>query len=302
MIPRVTILILNWNGLQDTLACLASLQCVKYPNFDILVVDNGSCDGSTTVIRERFPEVRVIENERNLGFTGGNNVGLRHLAQGVDYVLLLNNDTEVAPDFLGRLVDVAEADPGIGIVGPKIYYHEQPVVIWSAGGTIDWQRGKSRMLELDELDEGQSGVVPREVDFVSGCALLVKRAVLEQIGLLDERFFAYYEEIEWCVRAKREGFKIVHVPRAKVWHKIPLDARDSSPIVQYYMSRNRILFLKATGAPCWVYMQVLFAEYLPRIISWSVKPRWRHKRSHRAALIRAIADAGLGRWGAQRLH
>ena len=298
MNARVSLVILNWNGLNDTLACLESLQKLDYDNFEIVVVDNGSRDGSPAAIRERFPAVTLIENERNLGFAGGNNVGLRHaLERDADYVLLLNNDTEVAPDFLRRMVAAAEADASVGVIGPTIYYFERPNLIWSAGGDIDRRRGQTRMVGLNTPDAGQFGSEPRPVDFVTGCALLAKRAVIEQVGLLDERFFAYFEEAEWCVRARRAGFRIIHVPEARVWHKIPLDARDSSPAVHYYMTRNRLLFLRATGAPWRAWVHVLIAEYLRTLISWSVKGRWRHKQAHRASMLRAIVDASLGRWG-----
>ena len=169
-------------------------------------LDNGSTDGSVPAIRDGFPMVTVLENGENLGYTGGNNVGLRYaLAQGADYVLLLNNDTVLAPDFLRLLVEAAESDANVGIAGPTIYYYDRPALIWSAGGAIDERRGQTRMIGLDAPDEGQFGTLPREVDFVTGCALLVKRPTMERVGLLDERFFTYYEEGEWCVRARREA-------------------------------------------------------------------------------------------------
>jgi GT2 family glycosyltransferase len=301
-LPKVAIIILNWNGLADTLACLESLYRMDYPNSEIIVVDNGSVDESVPVIPKRFPAVTLIENGKNMGFTGGNNVGLRHaLAQGADYALLLNNDTEVAPDFLRQLVQAMEADPTVGIAGPTIYYHEQADVIWSAGGAIDWRRGSTRMVGLNERDEGQFGAEPHTVDFVTGCATLVRQAVMEQVGLLDERFFAYYEETEWCVRVRQAGFKIVHVPQAKVWHKIPLDGRESSPLVHYYMTRNRLLFLKATGAGLRAWLHTLIAEYLRTLISWSVQPKWRCKQAQRRAMLQAIGDTWRGRWGKQHI-
>jgi GT2 family glycosyltransferase len=248
-LPQVTIIVLNWNGLNDTLDCLESLDQLDYENYEVVVVDNGSVDGSVPVIREQFPGVTIIETGENLGYAGGNNVGLRYaMVQGADYALLLNNDTVVDPTFLRILVDAAEVDPAVGIAGPTICYQERPDIIWSAGGAIDWQRGSTRMVGLDERDEGQFGAEPRPVDFVTGCAMLVRRAVMEQVGLLDERFFAYYEETEWCVRVTRAGYKILHVPLAQMWHKISPSARADSPLVHYYMTRNRLLFLKTTGA------------------------------------------------------
>jgi len=301
-LPQVVIIVLNWNGLNDTLECLESLSRLDYPVYEVMVVDNGSSDGSVSVIRERFPFVTVIENGENLGYAGGNNVGLRYaLARGTDYALLLNNDTEAAPDSLRLLVGAAEADPAVGIAGPTIYYYDQPQVIWSAGGAIDWRRGQTWMVGLDERDVAQFGQEPREVDFVTGCALLVKRAVLERAGLLDERFFAYYEETEWCVRARRAGFKVVHVPRAHIWHKISPVARADSPVVHYYMTRNRLLFLRLAGAGIRAWLNTLFAEYLRTLLSWSLRPRWECKRSQRRVMIQAIVDAWQGRWGEQHV-
>jgi GT2 family glycosyltransferase len=298
----VVVIILNWNGLADTLECLESLAHLDYQGHEVVVVDNGSVDRSVPVIHERFPGVTIIENGENLGYAGGNNVGLRYaMAQGADYALLLNNDTVVDPAFLRILVDAVEADPTVGIAGPTIYYHERPGIIWSTGGAIDWQRGSTRMLGLDEQDEGQFGQVPRTVDFVTGCAMLVRRAVLEQTELLDERFFAYYEETEWCVRASRAGFKIVHVPLAHIWHKISPAAQADSPLVHYYMTRNRLLFLKATEAGIHAWLHTLFAEYLRTLISWSVRPKWRCKQAQRKTMLQAIKDAWRRRWGKQPL-
>lgn len=298
--PLVTIVVLNWNGLADTLKCLESLAGLNYAAYGVVVVDNGSTDGSPAVIRQRFPEVVVIENGENLGYTGGNNVGLRYaLAQGADYVLLLNNDTVVASDFLHLLVEAAGAGEDVGMAGPTIYYYDLPDVIWSAGGAIDWRQGRTWMVGLDERDSGQFGLAPRGVDFVTGCALLVKRAVLEQVGLLDERFFVYYEEAEWCVRARRVGFKIVHVPQAHTWHKISPGNQTDSPLVHYYMTRNRLLFLKLVGAGIEAWLHTLLAEYLRILLSWSLRPHWRYKKAQRRVMVQALMDAWHGRWGQQ---
>ncbi len=271
--PTVGIIILNWNGLADTLACLESLARLDYPACRTLLVDNGSGDGSVEAVAARFPDVAIIANGRNLGYAGGNNVGLRWaMSQGLDYALLLNNDTEVAPDLLRRLVAAAEAGPGCGAVGPTIYYWASPERIWSAGGQVDWRNGSTRMMHLDEADTGQLGPAPWRADFVTGCALLIKRAALEQVGVLDERFFAYYEETEWCVRATRAGFSVLQVPMAHLWHKIPLDARDSSPRVHYYMTANRLLFARLIGLGWGVRLRIVLAEYGRTWLAWTLRP------------------------------
>jgi len=300
--PSVDIIILNWNGFTDTLKCLQSLRKLNYPTYRVMVVDNASTDGSTGFIRDQFPEVTLMENYENLGFTGGNNIGMRlALENGSDYVLLLNNDTEVDPDFLRVLVEAAESDSRIGIAGPIIYYFDHPQIIWSAGGAINRRRGQTRMVGLNEIDQGQFGQKPREVDFVSGCALLIKRVVLKQVGLLDERFFAYYEEVEWCVRITMAEFMIVHVPQARIWHKISLDKRDDSPLVHYYMTRNRLLLLKITGAGLKAWLHTIIVDYLRTLLSWSLQPKWRGKKHQRKMMLLAIIDAGLGRWGYKKI-
>jgi GT2 family glycosyltransferase len=295
--PRVVVIVLNWNGKEDTLACLESLRQLDYPNYEVVVVDNGSTDGSVEAVRASFTGVAILETGENLGFAEGNNAGVqRALAHGADYVLLLNNDTEVAPDFISILVDAVEATPQAGVAGPTIYYFDRPAIIWSAGGAIDWRRGDTRMMALDEADHGQYDAV-REVDFVTGCALLARREVFEKAGMLDPRFFMYYEEAEWCVRASRAGYKILHVPQAHVWHKITPAQQAASPRIHYYMTRNRLLFLRNTQAGVRAWLHTLVAEYLRTLVSWTVRPRWRSQHAQRQAMIDAIADFTWGQFG-----
>lgn len=296
--PKVVIIVLNWNGRDDTLACLASLSGIDYPVYEVIVVDNGSCDDSVPVIASVYPQATLIETGANLGYVGGNNIGLEHAkTMGADYALLLNNDTEVAPDFLNLMVEVAEVDAAIGIVGPTIYYFDRPDVIWSAGGSIDWDWGDTRMVNLDVVDQGQFSLLPRPVDFVSGCAMLIKMSLLDQMGFLDPRFFAYYEETEWCVRVARAGFKIVYVPQAKIWHKISPVAREASPQVHYYMTRNRLLFLKLSRVGVAPWLNTLLFDYGRTLLSWTLKPRWRYKAPQRQAMLQGILDFGRGRFG-----
>jgi len=243
MMPRVAIIILNWNGLTDTLECLESLAHLDYPNYEVVVVDNGSTDGSVEAIQKHFPDVALIENDQNLGYAEGNNRGVEYALQaGIDYVFVLNNDTVLCQDILNRLVVVAEAHPRVGAVGPKIYYNAQPRRIWFAGGVIDWQRGVTVNLGAGEDDVGQFEQV-RSVDFLAGCALLIKREAWKDVGSFDSRFFMYWEEVDWCTRAQRAGYGLLFVPQAKMWHKISPADQSYSPRILYYMTRNRLLFL-----------------------------------------------------------
>lgn len=303
MVPRIAILILCFNGRSDTLACLGSLAQLTYPSdrVDTIIIDNASTDGTSAAVQSRYPNITLIETKANLGFAAGNNAGLHYvLAHGYDYVLLLNNDTEVAPDLIEQLVSVAESEPAIGVVGPTICYYNRPDIIWSAGGHIDWQHGTSSMNRLG-LPIDTSHTQPKDVDFVSGCALLCKCAILEQIGLLDERFFMYYEETEWCVRATRAGFRIVHAPQARVLHKIPLDARAEQPYVAYYMTRNRLLFLQVAGAGLAAWINATLFQDLRTCLSLSLRPKWQHRRHHRNAMIHAWRDFLRGRYGCWEL-
>lgn len=296
--PLVAVIILNWNGLEDTLACLNSLGKLTFPPHEIIIVDNGSSDGSIEVLKKIYPDVTYIENSENLGFTGGNNAGLRYAKSiDADYALLLNNDTEVDPAFLGLLVDVAESDEEIGIIGPSIFFFDEPEVLWSAGGDIDWMRGRTNMVGINQTDNGQFGEDPRDVDFVSGCALMIRMAVVEEVGPLDERFFVYYEETEWCVRVARSGYKIMHVPLAKIWHKTSIEDQISSPIVTYYMIRNRLLFLKLSHANiiAWIYSLVL--DNFRTLLSLSIRPKWKHMRARRSVMLKAMLDFFSGKFG-----
>lgn len=297
--PLVYVILVNWNGKADTLDCLDSLWRVDYARMKVLVVDNGSSDGSAQEIPVANPHVELLALGRNLGFVGGNNAGITYsLDQGAEYVLLLNNDTTVSPDFLTRLVAAAESGSEVGVVGPVIYYHSQPEVIWSAGGRVDWQSGSTHMVGIGEREAGQFGSAPRKVDFISGCAMLIKAEALKQAGLLDASFFMYYEEVEWCVRFQRAGYTILHTPAAKIWHKISPEAREASPVVHYYMTRNRLIFLKKTQANWKAWVHTLVSEYLRTLVSWSVRPRWRGKRAQRNAMLAAIRDYFLGKSGA----
>jgi len=219
--PRVAIVVLTWNGKALTMECLESLASLAYGNVEVIVVDNGSSDGTTDAVRKAYGDrVTIVENSSNLGFSRGNNVGVRHaLEKGADFVLLLNNDTIVDPALLDRLVEAITASEDIGIVGPKIYYASPPDRIWFAGGEVFLSRGVSRHIGIRERDQGQYDAV-RDVDYVTGCALMAGRRVFDAIGYLDPSFTAYYEDVDFCMRARREGFRVVYAPGGKVWHKI----------------------------------------------------------------------------------
>lgn len=217
--PDVRAVVLNYEGAEVLGECLRSLCKQDYPNFHITVVDNASTDDSDKIAGE-MDGVELIRNETNLLFAGGNNVGIRRAIEaGADYVVLINNDTVSDPGLISAMVDALHGYEGAGIAGPKIYYHEKPDVIWSAGGLVDLTKGWVRHRGIRGRDEGQFDEIT-EVDYVTGCCLMFSREVFNFTQGLDERFPMYYEDTDLCTRARKTGFKVIYVPGGKMWHKI----------------------------------------------------------------------------------
>lgn len=236
-LPLVFVIILNWNGIKDTLECLESIYQIQYDNFIVVVVDNGSNDDSCIKIKNNYPTLKLIENDSNLGFAEGNNVGIRYaLDHGADYVFLLNNDTIVDPQIITELLAAAKMNNGNGIYGSRIYYYYEPDRIWYSGA--NWN---DQQCHFSHVIDDVPGVV--ETDYACGCAMFVSSSTLETIGLMDPDFFLTYEETDWCFRALRSGVKSYCVPTAKVWHKISTSFGGStSPLMIYYLSRNLLLW------------------------------------------------------------
>jgi GT2 family glycosyltransferase len=242
--PRVWIIIVNWNGKADTLACLASLRKISYPSRHILVVDNASADGSVEAIRGQFPEAEVLVNDKNERFARANNQGIeKALAAGADFVLLLNNDTEVAPDFLDHLVLAAESRSEVGMVAPKIYYQYDPQLIWFAGGRINFWTGRVSHRGLRQRDFSPKYNSPEAVDFLTGCAILAKRECLERVKPhLDEGYFMYIEDVDWCWRVRKAGLVCLYQPSSRIWHKVGASA--GGPFKVYHKVRSNFQFFK----------------------------------------------------------
>jgi len=246
--PGVFIVILNWNGYRDSVTCLQSLREISYPSCEMVFVDNGSTDGSVARLKEEFKDVVYLENQENLGYTGGNNVGIRYaMEHGAEYVWLLNNDTKVAADALTILIAAAGKDRKAGLIGPKILQMENPELAYSMVGRLNmWFPWPDRM-EGKEENRVTGGAV--RVDFLSGAALLVKREFVEKVGLLDERFFFYWEENDWCERGRKAGFHSLLVPDAKVYHKGGgASGKGWNEFTAYYLVRNWILFMRKHAA------------------------------------------------------
>ena len=256
--PRVSIIILNWNGVEDTIECLESLRRITYPNYEVIVVDNASSGNDVEVLKEGYADyIHLIANDKNYGYSEGNNIGMRYaLSKGADYVLLLNNDTIVDAEFLSELVRVTEEDSRAGLLAGKVYYYASPTKLQTVGGKINWWIGRIKNCGEQE-DIGQFDQVA-ERDFVYATAMLVKREVMERISLLDAAFFFGIEEFDYCTRAIRAGFKVVYVPKSKVWHKAGASRRKlpNYPETQQLIERQ-------TGAGLYKHFFKVFRKHSP---------------------------------------
>jgi GT2 family glycosyltransferase len=280
--PKVSVITVNWNNFNDSAECLESLRKTTYPNFEVMVVDNGSVGDDVSLLKQRFGDsIRLIVNDKNSGFAGGCNIGIKDaLARGADYVVLLNNDTVVAPDFIEGLVRVAQSDERVGIAGGKVFCYELPELIWFAGGIINYRTGRTPIRGSGEADKGQFDEIVR-VDWISGCFMFISRDVLQAVGMLDERFFFGWEDVDLCVRAARKGFKVLFVPESRIWHKgFGINKRDrlmGMPV--YYATRGQFLFMdkhfaKPQLAVAWLYFVVTFPrcvwDYSRILHQWKV--------------------------------
>jgi hypothetical protein len=241
----VWIVVLNWNGLSDTLACLESLRALHYAKRRIIVVDNGSTDGSVAALRSAGSPfaIELIEAGKNLGYAGGNNLGIRYaLDRGADFVLILNNDTTVDPMLLDELVGAAERHPDVGCFGPWIFYMQEPDRLWFTGS--EWEPAAAAFTA--PWKGRLASELPNETmstEYVCGAALFFRATVARQVGLFDERFFLVCEDSDWCFRVRRAGFGCVTVPSARVWHKIGTSfGSEASPLRTYFSVRNKLLW------------------------------------------------------------
>lgn len=238
---KVFIVVVNWNGCADTVECVESINKTGSPGLETVIVDNGSVDASVAVLSEKFPDIKLIETGRNLGFTGGFNAGIRYaLGRGAEHIILLNNDTIVDKDFVKALVDAAKVEPTGGIFCSKVYFHNPPDMLWYAGADYNIWLGWGRHRGYGELDTGAYDTLA-ETPRPCGCAMMVTRALCEATGLLDEGYFCYCEDIDWGMRAAKAGFKIMYAPASKVWHKASSSTGGPTTAISlYYSVRNTL--------------------------------------------------------------
>lgn len=248
--PKVNLVVLNYNGKKELTACLSSLFCLDYPNFEVVLVDNASMDGSLELAKKNFAKATFIRNERNLGFAAGSNVGIRYsLEKMADYVLLVNNDTVWERECLTNLMRVAVADAKSGLFSPLIFSGNGERV-WFSGGKIDWMRMKT--MHARELLVHDNKIT----DFVSGCALLVKKDVFSRVGLLDEDYFLYWEDVDFSVRARRAGFTGRIVADARIRHLEKSEGNPENKI--YWLVFSGLLFFQKNDTPLFRFWHGLY--------------------------------------------
>lgn len=278
MAPKVSIVVLNHNQYALTRDCLRSLAVISYPAFNVILVDNGSTDGSCERLRGEFPDVEIVPLSENLGVAGGRNVGARRaLEQGADYVLFLDNDTLVSLDFLTELVAVSESDPAIGAAAPAVYVHDSPGTIFSMGGVYYPRLAHSR---LRDMGKRATGVVDSVIDsdWLGGVASLNKRGLFEEVGFLDDDFSPYGpEDLDWGLRVRRAGYKVFVVPWAIVWHRrLPGVTRNA--VVARRWARSRVIFLRKNVRlydwPLAVCFFVFYLILLRRIVPFAFHQEW----------------------------
>lgn len=297
--PKVAIIILNWNNWSDTIECLKSIEKINYPNFQTILIDNNSTDDSVKEIKRQFPQLALIENKENLGFAGGNNVGIRKaLNEQADYILLLNNDTVVKPNFLKELIEIGENNSRFGILGPKIYFFNQPEKIWFGGGKLNWIRTKGTHINYNKVESPEEKETNNYqiVNYISGCCLLIKTEVIKKVGPMSEEYFLYYEDADWNLRAQKAGYFSVLVPAAKILHKASQSAKEGSFSYIYYHSRNGLLLAKKFNS---FFKQIIvftssvwiFKKQIIKILFFPKKREWGK------AVIKGIKDFYLGRLG-----
>jgi len=241
-LPKVSVVSVNWNQAEMTAQMAASLFGSGYANLELLAVDNGSTVGDLATALAPFPNTRLIRSGQNLGFAGGNNLAFPY-TDG-QYVLLLNNDTEVAPGFLHEMVALMEAHPRMAACSPKIFFYDQPEVFQFAGASdMHPITGRGKKLGAGQTDRGQFDQL-HEIGLANGACMLVRREVLLQIGGFDEQYFLYYEEHDLCTQFKKLGYTIGFAPKAKIWHKVSASSGKDSPLKTYFLNRNRLYFIR----------------------------------------------------------
>ena len=253
---RVGVIILNWNGKDFTLECLECFRRFNH-SYEIVLVDNNSTDDSVEVITKDYPEVTILALDENLGFAGGNNVGMEYcLNKGMDYVILLNNDTVFDFDFIAPLVNKMDTDPKLGGIQPRIFFNHDRTLIWNGGGIFYKWAGYARTIG-EGVKDGPKFNLTKETDWITGCAFMVRSSVLREVGLLDDRFFIYHEDVDWSLRIRKAGYRLLYEPSSVIYHwagssrKAKQKGKEGfqHPLNHYLNQRNRFWVVRKNLAP-----------------------------------------------------
>lgn len=284
-VQQVGVALINWNGYEDTAACLKSLRASTLPPAMILVYDNGSEDGSAERVASEFPEIQVVMGGENRGFCEGNNRAVALLLDaGMELIWVLNNDTKVEPDCLARLTDALDADPDLGAVSAKIWFMDERKPLCYAGGGFDRGSFRACFRGLRELDAGQFNE-PGDTEVLSGCCMLIRSEVVRRIGLFNRTFFAYSEDVDWSLRAREAGVRLGYEPRAGLWHKMYGSTNrkggqgipKSTPRVEFLLSRNWVIMVRLhtrawSWQRCWIWLHGLGLRGVSREIGLLLLP------------------------------
>nr|WP_298929758.1 glycosyltransferase family 2 protein [uncultured Allomuricauda sp.] len=280
MKPLVSIITINYNESEVTSDLLQSIRGLTYPNYEIIVVDNASPNDNPDSIKEKYPEVNLIKSKENLGFAGGNNLGLKQ-AKG-DYLLFINNDTIVPKGFIEPLVETLQEDKTIGMVSPKIKFHWDPTLIQYAGYTpMSHWTIRNNSIGYHQKDDGDFDRAG-ETQSIHGAAMMVPKSVVENVGMMTEIYFLYYEEHDWAEMVKRAGYKIYYQPKSHILHKESVSTGKFSPLKTYYISRNRILFARRNFKPFQLFISLLFQCFvsIPKnTLMFIIKREFEHLRA-----------------------
>jgi GT2 family glycosyltransferase len=292
--PPVWAVVVNWNGRDFVGPCLRTLLGSSYGNLSVALMDNASSDGSADMVESEFPAVRVVRNSENRGYAAAANDGIRlAISEGAEFVLVLNNDIEIDEGAVGAMVSAALERPRAAFVGPLIYYADRPDVIWSAGGRVSYWTGDIRHIGIREEDRGQYGEVT-EVDYLTGCALLASAGAVSEIGLMDESYFMYNEDTDWCARARERGYSVLLAPSAKLWHKVSMSSGGGlTPFKIYNRIRSTLRFFRLHARPFhWMGILPLTAA---RMVGFMVGQLAGGGGANARAVARGVFDSMLGR-------
>jgi GT2 family glycosyltransferase len=266
-LPLVTIISVNYNQEEVTRELLFSIRKLSYPNLEVIVVDNGSQTNLVSSLGNQFSEFTFIRSDKNLGFAGGNNLGIEN-ARG-EFIFFINNDTILTPNTIEPLLEKFTSEKNVGVVSPKIKYFEDPELIQYAGYTaMNPYTARNKGIGNLEKDNGQYDL-STETFFAHGAAMMIKREVIDKVGVMPEIFFLYYEEFDWCEQIRKAGYRIFYEPKSVIFHKESISVGKNSTLKTYYMSRNRILFMRRnySGAKLYFFFIYMIFVVFPKEIS-----------------------------------